>query len=286
MNSYSTFLKSIQFVLVAYGEDFRKSPAYASVERIASSTTAMLHLAVHDNSPALAAGALPFHDRIQLRYIPQPENRGISQSYNDAANSAAKEGRKWLLFLDQDTRLPSSLPTLYFEAIRANPTIKLFCPRLQTQAGKFVSPFAWHLSRGTPLGRIETGVVPCSHRSVCNSSMLVDIETYHQAGGYNPDIFLDYSDVSFFRRYARTQGSFFLIDEIVEHNLSSMEELDPDKALFRFGKYCESAQAYGKEFSTISLVRVYGFIRAVKLAAKWKDHRFLAVYLSMHRKGA
>ncbi len=273
----SEFVRSIQYVMIAYSDAPLNTPTYLSLRKIAREMRIEVHLLLFDNK-AKRDGFLARDEYFELDYRAEPGNPGVSWCYNRAAEVAMEAGRKWLLLLDQDAELPADLLIHYHRAHLRNPQQQLACPVLLSRGDKIVSPFGWRAHRGVRLRSVSPGVHATRKRCVHNNGLLVRVAAFQAAGGYNPEALLDYSDVSFFQRYARLTETFVVTETVLRHNLASITEESKTSALHRFAYYCSSAKAYGREFHCTRLMLGYTFLRAVKLTMSWRDPQFLGVF--------
>ncbi len=76
--------------------------------------------------------------------------------------------------------------------------------------------------------------------------MLVKLEAFHEVGGYNEKVKLDFSDFQFIERFRKVYKTFYVIDIICEQDFSDDEISLPTQAK-RFRYYCEGARNIEKE---------------------------------------
>ena len=108
--------------------------------------------------------------------------------------------------------------------------------------------------------------------------MLISLDLFEKAGGYDERFALDYSDLSFLDRVFKNESYFALIPTQCSHDFSDTKD-KPDllTTLDRFKLFCKATCLY-KEISIHSVILVWIIIpRAFKLAFKMKNLRFISI---------
>lgn len=271
------FVESLEIIIVLYNISLEESESFRSVSEMRSDE-GTLSLFVYDNSNR--PQSIKTYDGVQISYVHDPTNSGVSKAYNAGANHARKLQKRWVLLLDQDTTLPTTLLKSYWKAVEQNAELKLFVPILKLKNGKIFSPCAYKFKRGFYLDTIVKGIHSLQRLSPVNSGMLVDVSAFFEAGGYNQKVKLDFSDFQFIERFRKRYSNFFVMDVDCYQDFSD-DEVSLTSQANRFGYYCEGARYIEKngfwDWSQYSLVV---FLRAFKLVIKYKDLRFIRIYLS------
>jgi hypothetical protein len=278
----ASFADTVLPVVVVYGHNFLHVPLVHSLISIAVHQNKKIDLVVFDNSPPAQSSSLS-HAYLNLNYVANPSNPGLGPCYNQAAEIARQSGKTWLLLFDQDAVLPTTLFERYEEAIRVHPGYGLYAPVLESADGRVLSPFRWVFNRPSMFRHVSSGVHNARRRGICNNGMLVSVDAFRAVGGYHNRIRLDFADVWFFRRFAATHSAFVVTDCVLRHDLSSITESDPGRALRRFVTFCHDARVYATDYSFAGEVAFFTFARAVKQACVWREPRFVTTFFRAYR---
>lgn len=227
--SEKTDRRNILIVVVLYNQDLFCCETYISLLRGSD-----CDVFVYDNSPV----CLTELERIPVnwKYLHDPKNPGLGKAYNDAARYAASINKKWILIADQDTSFPEDIIDGYLDVVKENEDFSLFSPVVISK-DKVISPVS--IFRRQPSCTEAYGRKPLSEYFPINSGSLIRLETFFNVGGYNEDVFLDYSDYEFSRRLLCKEPVFFVIKAVCRQNFSNDEENIENK-LSRFRLFCRS----------------------------------------------
>ncbi len=263
--------------MVLYNIRLEESKSFRSIREM-DSGDGDLNLFVYDNSCQLQT--IKAYEGLHISYLHDSKNSGVSKAYNEGTAHARKHQKKWVLLLDQDTSLPATLVKNYWEATEQNSEPKLFVPILKLDNGKIFSPCAYRFKRGFYLDSIEKGIHSLQKLAPVNSGMLIDIDAFFEVGGYNNEVKLDFSDFQFIERFRKRYSEFYVMDVACEQDFSDGEVSLAGQA-HRFGYYCEGARNIEKNGLMDWLqYNAVVFLRAVRLSLRYKDLRFLHVYLT------
>lgn len=241
-------------------------------------------LFVYNNSPEVVDVPDSYRG-IPVHFINDYKNSGVSKAYNEGIKYAKSMHYTYVLLLDQDTTLPEKTLNTYIKYARENKTINLFCPVLKTSSGAICSPLRYKLHRGFPVKEITEGEYPLNDFSPINSGMLINVDAAIECGGYNEDVFLDFSDFQFIERFKTANNRFYVIPLILEQDFSG-DETDTNKLLIRFAIYCRCAKRCVRE--NINDDAVYFFMvlaRAMKLIIKTKSFAFIFSFYKNYIRG-
>ncbi len=259
-------------VLVIYQMKIDDSPAFNSL--IKSSSQKTITLFIYDNSkfpqsiPTTSWAIIYHHD---------PTNPGVSKAYNEGFKMAKQLNKKWLLLVDQDTEFPTTIFSDYSNALRAYPQIPIFSPCLSDSKG-LVSPFKLCWGKGIRMRAANKTINSLEEFKIINSGMLISLDTFEKAGGYDEQFSLDYSDISFLDRVCKNDTNFVLIPSHCYHYLSATKKnLDLPTELDRFKLFCESARLYKQISKGFVSYIVIIFPRALKLSFRMKNFDFLKI---------
>ncbi len=273
----TNFIDSLAVVIVVYNTKLETSESFQSVKGMCRNGTTF-DLIVYDNSPKPQQPIeLP---GLRITYIHDPENSGVSKAYNVAAIHATALGKHWILLLDQDTTMPSAILEAYQREIGRHPEISLFVPVLKLRNGKIFSPCSYRFKRGFYLKTISGGIHSLNKLAPVNSGMLVDLKAFHEVGGYNEKVKLDFSDFQFIERFRKVYKTFYVMDVICEQDFSD-DEISFSTQEKRFRYYCEGARNIEKEGSW-DWIQYNSFVllRALRLTIRYGKVSFLRTYFS------
>ncbi len=225
----------ILVVCVIYNEKLQETITYKSL---------LIHcenIFIIDNSP------IPFNPSSYWQkgwtYQNHPENIGLSKAYNEAAKFAYDNGYDWILLCDQDTYFPSNALQYYIDAIKNNPTVNLFCPRVKLDTGEYMSPTPIKNYLTSLSDRSIFGEFSLSKFCVINSGMLINVSAFISVGGYNDLVWLDFSDIQFIERFKnKYKNAYALSIECIQS--FSNKDTDFEKKLKRFTIFCQSIKNF------------------------------------------
>lgn len=260
------FFDELLVVIVLYKMKPAESAAYTSVKTVLNDSPAFAEIFIYDNSPTSA----PINSD-SVTYCHDPSNNGVSKAYNCASVHAQVRGKTWLLFLDQDTSVTRDFFISLPKAIAAHPESVAFVPRMMDGKG-MVSPFRFSRGRGKRISSIGETLSLNRYRFI-NSGLFIRFSAYVAAGGYHPDIPLDFSDIEFGCRLKKVTDHFRIIDVPLRHGFSDNDD-DANASLTRFRFFCRGALVMGKESNHLFLYRMHTFVRACHLSFRHKDVRF------------
>lgn len=225
--------KKLLLVVVLYNQRLHETATYASL--IAGSGEDVF---IYDNSPvpqhAVAAG-LP----AGCEYVSDTANGGISKAYNAAGRYAREKGYGWMLFLDQDTVFAPGILNEYRAVIDTGKDIRLIAPPMKMSESLYMSPVKVRFHMARPSCRVPQGKASLWHYSPINSGLAVEVEAFHQAGGYNEKVKLDFSDYQFIRRFRKWYPDFYVLRGVCNQSFSN--EVEPGyRKLRRFELFCLS----------------------------------------------
>lgn len=231
-------MNNILCTIVLYKMKLCESKSFLAIYNQAMSYKKKITFYIHDNSPI--KNDVDFKDYQNLCYVHCPENKGLGYAYNKAALHAKKHHISWLLFLDQDTNLPSNFLQKYIEAISLHPDISLFSPLVRITDKEILSPMRRWKKQHKPLD--PDTIYPVNNYMLINSGLCVHIDAFYLANGYKESIWLDFADTQFVRKLFHNRvNSFYLISSECIQNFSN-RETDIDQLKKRFDIYMECAK--------------------------------------------
>lgn len=243
---------------------------------------------VYDNSPfedlSITSADNKYRNR-NVIYFHDSNNSGVSAAYNSGMEKAHELGFQYVLLLDQDTIFPDSAINNYYKSLKDNPGINLHVPRLVTLNGEFCSPLRYAMHRGFVTGELSDGVYSLDKYSPINSGMLLDVKTAISVGGYNNQVYLDFSDFQFIERLKVKSKEFCLMPLTLKQDLSN-EDTNYENLLKRYAIYCECALKCDRvsiydDFIYFMMV----LVRGIKLTMRTKNIKFLSVFYKKYARG-
>lgn len=210
-------------VIVVYRLLPANSPSLRTLLQAARSPRVRLHVRIVDNTPGgQDPGPLP----PGVEYCASPDNPGLSRPYNEAWRTAAREGYRWLLTLDQDTHLPETFLQSLAQLVRQYEpvdSVAAIVPRI-VDRGRPVSPLRF-------LGGFLPLVVPAGagprlgkHALALNSASLLRVSALQHVGGYDEAFPLHNSDTRLFQNLDKAgKGVVVANDLVVSHELAIMD---------------------------------------------------------------
>ena len=274
----SSTIEGILFILVIYKRKLNESDSFISLVNSLKNTHVNVDIFIYDNSPSsMILDEELSGENWNIHYVHDKTNPGVSKAYNEGFKLGKKLNKKWLLLLDQDTKLPNNAITKYCKAVQDNNEYSLFAPILVSTNGTIYSPCNYFFKRGFPMKSIEIGLMNARRKSLLNSGLLISIDIFEKVGGYNERLKLDFSDFDFIDRYRKISGQFFIINTECIHELSSNEE-DFDSSITNFTRYCKGLKIYiVADFDSFCLFCIT-LIRACKLSFRFRNIDFISVF--------
>ncbi|MXV51707.1 glycosyltransferase [Pedobacter sp. HMF7647] len=156
------------------------NPEKDVINNIVSYLNCLDHLYIIDNSLTdnKAIKELLISNGNKVSYIPFKENRGIAKALNVGCTIASQKGYKWLLTMDQDSRISSEdFFKIAEDSILANAKIGIVS----------ASYFRSDITKET------TYSSPC----IITSGNVVNLLAWKKVGGYNEKLFIDEVDNEF-----------------------------------------------------------------------------------------
>ncbi|HWW41767.1 glycosyltransferase [Pedobacter sp.] len=269
-------VKDILIVVVIYNTPLEESLSLISLDQNCLKSDVF----IYDNSLiSNYQNHLVSFRNLNIKYVHDATNPGVSKAYNTAADFAFNNKKKLLLLLDQDTCLPENGIKEYLKAVNANPKMNLFAPMLKFN-DKIYSPCNYYIHRGSHKKQFNTGVNSLKYTNFLNSGLLIKVDAFFKVKGYDENIRLYFSDFEFVNRFKKEYQEYYLVDMICNHELSSTDMSDAFKALQRFKIYCEDAKRASKSISLRLQYFITLSLRAVKLSLYFKDLKFIMIFFS------
>jgi GT2 family glycosyltransferase len=202
-------------------------------------------------------------------YVNDPTNRGLSAAYNHALLRCKESGARWLLLLDQDSKLPTNFfVNLQVDTALCHQQVKIaaIVPMIFSNQRQ-ISPVLpkWGFDRSY----LATCSTTSEWLSAINSAACIRVSFVESIGGFSNDFWLDYLDHWLFRKIYDTHHCVFVSGISVEHDLSVA---DFNKGL-DVGRYKNILTAE-RTFTNRHLPRLWRPVLALRLLARAGKHSF------------
>ena len=265
-------LDQILTVLVLHNMDLQDSVAYQSLTRSLRFHNIKAYLFIYDNSPIRQT--IPESDCWEISYFQDAANPGVSRAYNLGSVFANRLQKKWLLLADQDTTFPDDIFEKYLHSMNLHPDCAVFAPILNDTKG-VVSPFKPGLTSGVRLKKSVAGRQSLSQIHAINSGLMVGLQMFESAGGYDERFKLDFSDIVFFSRLKHQTQYLVIVDAPCQHGHSSQQKGNTEFVLNRFNGYLHAVSILDNGRKTRMAFFIRACMRAVKLSLQHKSTRFV-----------
>lgn len=267
-------------VVVLYNLLLDDSSTLQCLDREAHGRAGKMLVFVYDNSPMRNYAADRFiWKSLDIIYRHDPNNSGLGKAYNTGADEAPKHGKDWLILFDQDTLFEQGFLQLYNKAFIGHHKISLFAPILKLKDGSIFSPFIPKHKRGYPATDIQTGIHSLHNYFPVNSGIMISVNLFKKAGGYNEKVKVDFSDMQFLERVLRINNDFCVTDVVGVQDFSAFE-VSIEKQERRFSIYLDDAVACDKETLSDKIGFFYAVTRhMLALVLKRRRFSFFVLYI-------
>lgn len=274
-----SFLKKTMAVVVLYNEKINDSQTLISLDR-GLDEGEQLDLIIYDNSKAFQEVKNSTFKKFNIKYFHNPKNPGVSLAYNYGAKQAKRLNKQWLLILDQDTMFSTDFLKKMKEAIVNNNEIKLFSPILKLSNDVILSPCSFKYFHGRHLNKVPLGKNALSNNQPVNSGIIVSLDIFMKAGGYNDKVTLDYSDHQFIERFKKIEKNYFVINSVGQQNFSG-SEMDIKKVLIRFKYFCSGALNFEtNKFYNSFFLHFFLVLKLIKNTVQHRTPNFFKIYFN------
>ena len=269
-------MAKILYVITLYG--CRLEDAAAFMTLLSGHKDIYGDIFVYDNSPQVQTTAVSVG-----QYVRDTGNGGLGKAYNAACEYAKNEGYDRLLLMDQDTFFPANAKECYTKAVEEHPQMSMIVPRHVIENGKYISPTPYRLHTSHICETAPVGIVKFSEACPINSGILLTVDSFSKAGGYDENIWLDFSDIAFIEKYRKSYPEFYVMDDVTCRQTFSATETDKDKVYHRFCIYLECARNFRKGTSGNCLSLTFTTLRpTLSRTLRELTLKYLRAYLSYY----
>lgn len=216
----------ITMVMVLYRQKPDESKTLQTLKRTLLNKNLIfneIELVLYDNSPDKQEFIPLNNEGINVSYIHDSRNLGISSAYNFAWSQAKKSGSQWLLLLDHDTELTDEYlnEVLNLPDLTNSKDIVAVVPKIISE-NTMISPVYSDTLRPLIHERPNIGIQGQPVMAI-NSGTLVKISFLNDLNGFNNEFQLDYLDHWLFFKIYEKGKKAFVLDVTLEHELSVMD---------------------------------------------------------------
>ncbi|WPN48578.1 hypothetical protein [Pseudomonas sp. P8_241] len=271
----------LSIVVVLYKKHYARSVAIQSLlNKInACGNNLLVTLHVWNNTPEYS-DALEHED---VRWY-SGSNNGLSFIYNQIAKLSFDAGSDYLLVSDDDTDYEScdliSCLNVASNIQAQRNDIGVFLPKIYT-GNVLISPGKRLLFLGKLLPTIAAGVHPSKNLLAINSGMIVTRACYlNMPSFYDERLKFYVTDTDFFVRYQASYKYVYVLDVVIEHDLSELTSDSTERACFRYEEMIKGLKiVFEKQNLVVRLsLRFYLLFAAIKKTLIYKDSAFLRIF--------
>lgn len=246
------FVEEIFIVIVLYKTNLEDSRTIKTLE---ISLDKEIKLFVYDNSPEKQYQEESFtHKKFKVTYFHDNSNSGLSKAYNHALKLAVDKKSSWLLLLDQDTCFSKK----YIEAIEIlkkdqleDKTVAIIPRVISLTNNMQISP-AKMLLGGVCRPLQHPGGIITSKISGINSGTLLKVDYLKSINGFNDRYTLDMLDHWYFRKIFEDGNNIFLLNAIINQDLSVHENFEESVSIQRYRQMLEAECFFIKKENLLS----------------------------------
>lgn len=226
-------------LIVVYGQTPIKTISFQTLAAT-QKTSVKVRLLIWDNSPKSHHISEPIAQHFErINYISTPENIGLSTIYNEVIEKHLNHN-EFLLLLDQDSAIPFDFFEQFSRHSNQHPEIDLFLPTIRAN-DRLVSPLPYFYGWGKYWKTPRTGIQSSKFRCAINSGMMISGKYLKgDFPGYDERLRFYGTDTQFMVSYARSRKEFFIMETIIDHDLSFFGAPSKNKA----SKFLEMKSAY------------------------------------------
>ncbi|UZT99702.1 hypothetical protein ODZ84_09095 [Chryseobacterium fluminis] len=230
-----------------------------------------MHVFIFDNTDIEDWNlVIPVFEDIELKYINDKRNPGISFAYNTIAGYARNNNCNYITFLDQDTELPDNFYDIYKKYSLMD--YPLCVPQIFAD-NRLVSPSRYINFRSVLYENFDTDELALKGNSCINTGMMIKNEIFFLNNGYNPKLRLDFCDHEFIERLSQFDLRMKIMPIRINQNFSFLDNTEKQD-IFRYTLFIKDLKAYAR--STNKQMKMFFYVDLPRLASLTLRHRSLA----------
>lgn len=219
-------------------------------------------------------------------------NEGLSHIYNRVAAQAFAAGATHFMISDDDTDYSAEnyvgeiASAIEFEAKSSPDAFGIMLPKIYSE-GKLVSPGARFWFFGRLLLAVESGMNTSLNKLGINSGLIFTKACYERMTPLFDERLKFYAtDTEFFVRYETYYSHFYVLDTVLQHDLSEHTSDSPGRAIFRFQEMIRGFRVMfeRKSFLFHCVVEAYLVVSSVKKSVSYRDIGFIRSYMSSFKE--
>lgn len=272
-------MKKVLFGIVCFRERFWECDSFISLLNAYNSSGSYddINVFVFDNTdfddwklqpPDLSAN-------IKLNYASFINNPGIAFAYNFIADFANSNNFEWMVFLDQDSLLPTNAYQVYVNYTLLN-SEGIAVPKVESK-NKLISPSKYEYYRTSPLLNSIEKSLKLEKITCINSGLMISVSSFLSIGGYNEKLRLDFCDHEFIERASAKINYLNLLDFTLHQDFST-DTNELDKSIFRYKLFLADLETYKKIHDGNFLISLrVDLPHLLRLTFQYKTFKFLKV---------
>lgn len=212
---------------------------------------------------------------LKISYYHNPKNEGISAAFNHFSFFANMNNFKWLVFLDQDTKLPIDFFEKYFYKSISSKPEKIIFPKIFSN-NQLISPSKYVYYRTKPIDLENRKKIEINNITAINSGLMIETAFFLKAGGYNKRLRIDFCDHDFIARLNNKNIFAGLLNISLKQNFSA-ETDDKSKALARYRLYVKDLKVFKEKKNSLLIFFRVDFPHLLKMTYMYKTFEFLKI---------
>ena len=267
---------SIEIVIVFYQCSLDESVTFQSLKKHLGKTSIDYELIIYNNDVSQKI------EEKEFLIVNSEENKKLEGAYNFALDRAIKNGKNWILLLDQDTVIPDN----YFEELKKifsvsySPDLVAVVPKLVSE-GKVISPV-----RVTSLMRFEKELIVSGYTNerinALNSMSLFNVQFIRSIGGFSKDFPFDMHDHWCYNQIYKLHKKVYVLDVTTEHE-SSFVNFEENISVKRYKQFLSSENKFIHNELGMPVYFYYKIkllLRGIKQFVNYKNKEFSFVTLA------
>ncbi|MDO9153555.1 MAG: glycosyltransferase [Paludibacter sp.] len=266
---------SIEIVIVLYQCSLDKSITFLSLTEQLENFSVDYELVIYNND---------INQKIEdsrFLIVNSEENKKLEGAYNFALDRAIKNGKNWILLLDQDTVIPGN----YFEELQklfsSNYSLDLVAivPKLVSE-NKVISPV-----RVTSFMRFEKELHVSGYTNerinALNSLSLFKVQFIESIGGFSKDFPFDMHDHWCYNQVYKHQKKVYVLDVTTIHE-SSFVNFEENISLQRYKEFLTNENRFIRAEIGMPVYLFYKMkilVRSFRQFVKFKNKKYAMITL-------
>lgn len=271
---------SILFGITCFREKYWETQSFKDlvVSHQQISKEVQLYICIYDNTDFENWDVFPddhHYENVIIDYHRDSLNSGISAAFNYFATLSKHKRLDWIVFLDQDTRLPIDFFTKYCNKSLATGKNILF-PKVYVGSHLF-SPSHYNYFRTSEILGISSEIM-LSGVTAINSGLMIKSSFFLLNGGYNQNLRVDFCDHEFIEKI-NNKNIFADIIDVSLYQEFSAKTNDKLKSIERYKIYVKDLKIYRKGKNKILFFVRVDLPHLIKEIYRNKSFEFLKIRL-------